>query len=510
VTSTTGDWSLPARRARLGLPGWLGLLIAGAASAIVYAPLLQNYFASDDFLNLYRILNCGFWEYILTPHGGHTLVARNLVFYLCDWAFGTNPAGYFWLVLITHVINVALLFRVVHRMTDSTRLACFGATVWGTSPVHDGALGWYAVYGHVMATTAVLLILHWVLDLDLQPAAQRRRTLRACYIAALIGMISFGVGIGIALVLPFVIALLAPATRSAARARLPLLSLFVVVPAVYVGLFAINGFFFGEGLETPSVVVKYIVELWNTIVPNTLHLLSYGIMRLLTAFRFDSSWVTPSVSYTVLGAFAVLTLAAAARASANMRRAMLASALLALACYGVIAMGRAVFFQALTSSMMAIQPRYHYTALIPVTLLVCLALASIASFRIFPDLVKTVALVWALLAIGITYANSDFQVDHHAESRSQVDEVMTAVMTSVGAANIGDDVYIPNRSFSGFFVVPPTIFPGWAAVFAIYEPSDVVEGRHVYFVDKRPGVLVATAKGKRSSRLIVAPPAKEP
>lgn len=495
--------------APFGFFEWVALLVATIASGVVYFPLLDNYFASDDFLNLYRILNCGFWEYVLTPHGGHTLVARNFVFYLCAWAFRTNPTGFFWVVLITHLANVALLFLVVRRITRSTRLACLGATLWGTSPVHDGALGWYAVYGHVMATTALLLILLWLLGIRDADGNTIRRTLRACYIAALIGTVSFGVGIGIAIVLPLVVAWLAPSTRTAAKWGIPLVSLVLVVPLLYVGLFAVNGFFFAEGIETPGIVVKYIVQLWDMIIPSTLHLMSYGVLRLLTGFRFDPSWVTPATSYALLGALTFFTLVAAWWADAAQRGALAASVLLALACYGFIAMGRVVFFQALTSALMAIQPRYHYAGLVPFTLLICALLARAGSLHIFRPVVKTVALIAVLGLIAGAYATSNFQVDHHFDSRVQVDEVMTSVMSGVGAVQPGDNVYIPNRSFAGFFVVPPTVFPGWAAVFAIYNPTNIIEGRHVYFVDKRLGVLIASAKGKRSSRLIVPPPSKE-
>lgn len=49
-----------AQRAPFTSIDWIALLIAIAANAIVYHPLLENYFTSDDFLNLYRIINCGF------------------------------------------------------------------------------------------------------------------------------------------------------------------------------------------------------------------------------------------------------------------------------------------------------------------------------------------------------------------------------------------------------------------------------------------------------------------
>jgi hypothetical protein len=489
---------------------WIALLIAVGASLVVYSPLLQNYFTSDDFLNLYRIINCSFWEYVLTPHGGHTLVARNLVFYLCYLAFGIEPEGYFWLVLLTHAANVALLFLVLRRMTGSTRLACFGATLWGTSPVHDGALGWYAVYGHVMATTALLLILRWLLEIDCTRPDEPRRTMRACYIAALIGTMCFGVGIAIAMVLPIVVVLLAPSLRASARWRIPLWSLPLAVPMLYVGLFAVNGFFFGEGVETPALVVKFVVDLWKLIVPNTIHLMSYGVVRLLTSFSFDPSWLTSAAtSYLALGIFSAVALIIAATGYNDIRRAMAASALLGLACYAVIAIGRVALFQALTNLMLAIQPRYHYAGLVPLTFLLCLVLASAGRWRRIPPLLKTGALVGALALIGTAYAYSDFQVDHHHDARAQVDELMATVMSKVEAAQIGDNVYVPNRSFGGFFAVSPTVFPGLAGIFAIYHPTNEIEGRHVYFVDKRLGVLVAAARGRRSSSLLVASPTED-
>ena len=53
------------------------VLLALGLTALVYHPLLYNYFWSDDFLNLYHIVNISLPEYLLTPHGGHMLVTRN-------------------------------------------------------------------------------------------------------------------------------------------------------------------------------------------------------------------------------------------------------------------------------------------------------------------------------------------------------------------------------------------------------------------------------------------------
>jgi hypothetical protein len=41
--------------------------------------------------------------------GGHLYVVRNAIFYLLFQAFGPAPPGYFWTVLLTHLLNAALL-----------------------------------------------------------------------------------------------------------------------------------------------------------------------------------------------------------------------------------------------------------------------------------------------------------------------------------------------------------------------------------------------------------------
>src|SRR5207237_9264428 len=73
--------------------------------------------------------------------------------------FGTDVVWWFAVVLVTHLLNVTLLYAALHRLTGSWRLASFGAALWGTAPMQEGALGWYAVYGHVLAGTCVLLVL---------------------------------------------------------------------------------------------------------------------------------------------------------------------------------------------------------------------------------------------------------------------------------------------------------------------------------------------------------------
>src|SRR5262245_11073681 len=79
-------------------------------SIYAYAAVTRAYFASDDFVYLYRAYDAPLDELLLSPHGGHVLIARNLVFLLFVRLFGTEAPLYFVCVLLTHLVNVVLLF----------------------------------------------------------------------------------------------------------------------------------------------------------------------------------------------------------------------------------------------------------------------------------------------------------------------------------------------------------------------------------------------------------------
>jgi hypothetical protein len=490
-------------------PRWtraVWLLIPLVLSTAVHHGILRNYFFSDDFLNLYRIKNAGLLEYLLTPHGGHTLVLRNLLFYVFVKVFDTAPPPYFLLVLLTHLVNVVLLFFVLARLTGSDRLACFGATLWGAAPIQAGTLGWYSVYGHAVAGTLLLVILDIVSRAAAAGVAPSRRALNVCYALALLATVSFGVGVGFALALPLVVAWLAPDARRAARWGLPLWSLWLAVPLLYLGLFLINGLFFGEGLETPNTLVKFALQYWAIIPLGLVHMIAYGVMQLALSFAFAASGGAAVVSYAVVGALALFTALALWRSPAPIRRAVAAAALLALSCYAIIVAGRVVFFKSYTDAVMAMQPRYHYAALIPLTLLICLLLGQLGVLiRVRAWMANALLFAWLAL-LGAAYANFGYVTDHHDVARRQTEQVLGIIRTRLNAKPPGADVFIENRSFAGLPLVPKPIFPGWAGVFVIYYPSNTVDGRRVHFVDKELAVGVASARGKRSAGLVVPPP----
>src|SRR5262249_28160275 len=125
-------------------------LLPPAAAAFTFFPVTRNYFVGDDFLHLLTFANDGLLRFLGTPFGGHVLVVRNLAFALCVRAFGTDPTGFFWTVLATHVVNAGLLYLLLVRFVGSRPVACLVALLWGAAPHHGVALGWYSVYGEAL------------------------------------------------------------------------------------------------------------------------------------------------------------------------------------------------------------------------------------------------------------------------------------------------------------------------------------------------------------------------
>src|SRR5262245_49587577 len=137
----------------------LFLCIALAATAVVYRQVIWTYFFADDFGHMLEVINVSTARFLFAPFAGHLYLVRNLVLMAMFHLFGTWTTPYFAIVLGTHLLNVWLLFRVIRCLSGSDLLACFGATLWGTTPAHVGTLGWYSVYGQVLSATVTLVVL---------------------------------------------------------------------------------------------------------------------------------------------------------------------------------------------------------------------------------------------------------------------------------------------------------------------------------------------------------------
>src|SRR5262249_22209216 len=197
------------------------LVAAGAAivSMAVYRGVLGAYFWNDDFSWLYVLHDRSLAEFLFTPMGGHSLVARNAVLALTDALAGFDPRPYFAVMLLTHGLNVGLLAALILRQTGRPSLAAIGAAAWGTCPSASGTLGWYSVYGQVAATTCILLLLLrlTVPSDDEAPLSRHDSAMISAYLG--LSILLLGTAVAVALALPLATALLFPGSLGRGRRR---------------------------------------------------------------------------------------------------------------------------------------------------------------------------------------------------------------------------------------------------------------------------------------------------
>jgi hypothetical protein len=472
-------------------------------AALVYFPITGNYFFADDFLHLYRVRNEGILPYLLIPRGGHLLVTSNAVFYVMDLFFGSHPEPYYWLALLTHLVNVGLLFAVIRLFTQSPYVACFGAALWGIAPLNEAAIGWYSVFGQVLVATVMLIMLYQLGRVAAGYPMPRRAPLIWCGLL-LAACTSFGVGIGLTLAFPVAAFLLLPPSPTRTRIVIILAILAIVVPALYFALTRITTIVYN-----PRTAPIFFEPNPITNLLMLTSLLDYGVASVVV------SQVVPQLDYPTLLAHAITALfvigliATLLTAPPAVRRQILFCIVLCVGCYGMIVIGRAAFFAAAGRSQAFIRPgRYHYAPPIPAAIALCVMLAYLGTrIRLRPMAKNALLGAWIVIALAAHYAFAR-PIDHHAAARRETNAVLEAVSHAIDAGTT-QGVYIPNRPFQSLgpiFVTRQDIFPGWAGVFVIFYPENQVDGKPVYFVTPDPKVISAAQEGRRTNGLIIQPP----
>lgn len=495
---------MPESRSPAGAPrrgyGGLAALVPLAVSAIVQYPVTRGCFRADDFLNLYQIANYSPWQYLVIPNAGHLLLTRNAIFYVSWLLFGAHAWPYLWAAFLTHLVNVALLYFVIDRYTASRSAAVLGATLWGACALHVDAVGYYAVYGHVLVGSALLLIL---LSADRAADLAVRPVLLVLWYALALGAATcFGTGIALAMVLPVVLALLLPGWRRAWRSRLPLISLLIVVPLLYFALHKLYQIAFAvQGVRDPF---QRMIESLGSVPTGMVRTLAFAMFRLLLRpLPVESAF---PAAYFMLGATALALALYAWRAPSLVRRRIAACLVLAVACYGVVVMARLFRVYDMPASVMDSDGRLHYAPLIPLTILLAFLWQALSARlpQVSGLAVGVLCIALALPSIGpVPVDERCIGTGYHLKKA-----LMRIAVTMRMAPPEQMDIVIPNRRF------PPSpmsvVFPGWAGVFAIFYPSNTVNGRRVVFIENDPQVVDWAQRGRRSRTLLIPPPPEVP
>ena len=477
-------------------------LFAVALSGAVFAPLLTAYFKGDDFKHLFQLANYDLLSNLVIQHGGHAYAVRNFVFFLCWRLFGMNPIGYHALALITHMVNVALLFGIIYRLTGSPLLAAFGAALWGTCPVQGGVLEWYSVYGHALAATVLLVLLYQIAGFVRDGGTPSRGRLWAWLAIAIAGTTCFGVGLAIAMALPFVILLFLPGRYRWWRP--PLLSLLVIVPLLYTLLMKAYEWVWQQNV-TLIATDSPLVTLTGSRVPlATWEVTSYGVARLVCGL-----WCTGTVAQgltvaraSVIAAVVLVAMAVVAVRDRRTRGMLVACALLAAATYGIISVARGFFFLTLPA-ILHMATRYHYAALVPVTIALCVTLQSLARGWTLPrGLPIALVLLWAVGSVtALIIAPSWLRLSEEAREQTQQ---FIADMHAAAASSTTPAVYVRNRVFRELPLTGP-VFPKNAALFTLYFRGDTLDDKRFYFVEPDDETRAYNAHGVPIGRLLIAP-----
>ena len=479
------------------------LLGAPVAAAVVYCPILRNYFFADDFIDLQEIVNAPLLSYLTAPAGGHVASVRRAVFALIYRAVGVHPPWYFATLLATHVLNVWLLFTVIRTLTRSEPIACFGAGLWGVLRAHEEVLGWYSVYGHALATTAVLALLA-LLARATRRAAPVPVTARDAVVWALLLLVasaSFGVGIGVALAFPAIALLLVPRERCSRAALAVIASVPLLVLAMYV-LASRAAQRVAPDVDLVAIVRWELVTYWRVAIVMFGDLLLAGLRTVVRPFA------VPGAPHGVAD-WAPVALLAAGLASAltvgpqTCRRPILAALLLVIACDGMIAAGRAVLFVSIGENALA--GRYQYLATAGITIALCLVVARAGeavpgSSRVGRSLFAAASVLATLLWLG-----SDWRIDHFDAERRATERIVAEIDAAIASTPAGEPTRIPNRHDFPLEPIAARYVAGRAAAFTIFFPSDVIDGHSVFFVESDPRVRAMAPPGSLLAAVLRAP-----
>ncbi len=485
----------------------LALIAPLLATLAVWAPLRNDYFHGDDFFHLYDIVTLPLRHLLGQVWGGHLLVLYNAAFWSMFQLFGTDPRGYAWTVLATHLVNTALLFHVIRQMTwpfGGVALACFGAMLWGTCPTLAGALGWYSVYPQVLLTTLVLSVL-WSFGRLLRTGAPLSASTAVVWAAVLAGGATcFGTGLGVAAAFPLVVSVALP------RSRLPRRSTLVLVGGAVLTVAGYRLALMRSADVVPEASAAFSLPSTPALLTAALglatHLVGFGGAALLLdglgGHQRLPDWIQ------IAGASTLLLLVVAACASTDLtgRRRLVALALLAGSAYGVVAAGRSAVYAAarVPLTMAARAERYHYLPLALVTLLLCVALAELARRgRAASRAVSAAVGLWMLSRL-VMLALFPVPLELADLQRAAVSAVLRSVRDQAARTPPGEAVVIENRPF-GASLFLPALMPGNAAVFLVFSSENAVDGRPVRFVVSQEEWQRAQARGGRIAELLVRP-----
>jgi hypothetical protein len=462
------------------------VVLAAAAAALAggaWVTLLRTYFADDDFLHLYELVNLVPRELVLSPFGGHMYMVRNLVMAASFALFGLEPRPFFAIVLATHMANTALVFLVATGIGADVALAFLGAVLFALSPTHVATLDWYSVYGHVLSCFFTLLGLWLLVPRRDDPAELGIGRALSFAVVMFAASQAFGTGAGVALAAPVAAAVLRPRAfrRPIVAATLCAIPIAMILTARYLFLRP------SPNNPDPSTYAGLLLSFfWDVpdVTAMTTYLAALGSTALVLQSAYDPigyPGLTTLIVPALLGAGFIV---AVIRGDAARRRALVALVVVLGATCAAIAFGRATMAHLMRSGgvIEAVRstPRYFYQvqALAAVLLVLVLDAATRDVRALRGGLVAVTA-----TAVVVSYALHPPTIDHYHQQRGLVARAAQTIAEEVEAHAPGAPVCISldGRDDALLLWASKSIFPGWAAIFMLLHPTNELAGHRLYF-----------------------------
>jgi len=487
---------------------WLPVL----GSLLVVFKVLSNGFLYDDFVHLFEVADRPFPDAILHSDTQHLLQSFKLVVWIIHSLFGAVPAVYFVLGIVIHLVNVRLLFAVISRLTGSCALAAVGAGFWGMSPIAAGSLGWIAVHGQVYATAAILWILLDVIRVGEAPPVLSNRLVVRHVVLILVAATSFGTGLAATVVLPLLVALWLP--KSPQRARL--VAVYGATAAVLLVMYFYTG---GLQVQSGKTVARLVnagllglllqlnalAELWSIGLSG----LVLGPFMIGRYTLVQGAWLIPYAEGFALVVGLPFILVGIALGDGRTRCRILALLLLSVAAYQLIALARA-------AGLLAFHPeslRYHYLPAAAIAIALCLVISRLGSrlpagFARPGRLLVVLALVLSILPFYLSSLPAARTI-HHIRQDERFEQAMLKLEGELDNSTGQAEIYIPNDPFKAYpWKYTPNLFPGFAGLFIIHYPDNVVHGKRVYFLEPSEELVAFyhARKGSRIAELLVYDP----
>lgn len=131
---------------------------------LLYFPLLDNAFLSDDFRSLHRIL---IEKRILYKEVFRPLI--DISFYINYLLSGLNPASYYVVNILVHCLSAYMVFRVslrcqVSKDQDQLIFAALSGFFFLIYPFHNESVAWLTGRLSSIAGLCALIILYWSME----------------------------------------------------------------------------------------------------------------------------------------------------------------------------------------------------------------------------------------------------------------------------------------------------------------------------------------------------------